>query len=67
MRIEARRTGDGSPVDVGRAQLCGVAGAVGICLDAMLLHGDADLGPLAGGTHAATTSYAGLTLGVAKW
>src|SRR5690606_27985145 len=41
MRIEARKTGSGEPIDVGRATLCGIAGKVGICFDGMLFHGDA--------------------------
>ena len=43
MRIEAKNTLNGTPVDVGRAQLCIVGGKVGGCLDAMLFRGDAEM------------------------
>lgn len=67
MRIEARRTGNGTPVDVGRAMFCGVAGPVGICADAYLFRGDADMGPSGGGFQKALSFYGGLTVGVASW
>jgi hypothetical protein len=67
MRIEAKRTLDGTPVDVGRAQLCAVADKVGACLDGMLFHGNADMRANAGGIHTTTSQYIGFTLGIAGW
>lgn len=67
MRIEARKTLNGTPVDVARAQLCGVGGKVGICLDGTFFRGDADMRANAGGIHGTTSQYVGLTLGVAGW
>ena len=67
MRIEARKTLDGTPVDVGRAAICGVGGKVGVCLDGMLFHGNADMRANDGGIHSTTSTYLGLTLGVAGW
>lgn len=67
MRIEARQTLNGEPVDIGRAQLCGVGGKLGVCVDGMLFRGDADMGAAAGGVRSATSSYLGLTIGVAGW
>ena len=34
---------NGTPVDVGRAQLCGVGKLFGVCLDGMLFRGDAEM------------------------
>jgi hypothetical protein len=67
MRIEARKTLNGTPVDVGRAQLCGVAGKAGICLDGMFFRGDADMRAKEGGIHSTTSQYLGLTIGIAGW
>jgi hypothetical protein len=67
MRIDARNTGNGRPVDVGRGSLCALAGKVGICADIMVLRGEADMGPNAGGIQTAMSSYAGITLGVASF
>lgn len=67
MRIDARNTGTGRPVDVARGSLCGIAGKVGICSDVMALRGDADMGPRAGGVQTATSTYLGLSIGVASW
>jgi hypothetical protein len=67
MRIEARKTLNGTPVDVGRAQLCGVGGKVGVCLDGMLFRGDAEMRANAGGIHSTSSQYVGLTLGVTGW
>jgi hypothetical protein len=66
-RIDTRSTGNGRPVDVGRASICAVAGKVGICGDTMFLRGEADLGPNAGGIQTAMSTYAGVSLGVASW
>jgi hypothetical protein len=67
MRIEARKTLNGTPVDVGRASFCGVGGKVGVCVDGMLFHGDADMRANDGGIHSTTSTYLGLTVGVAGW
>ncbi len=67
MRIEARKTLNGTPVDVGRASLCGVGGVFGICVDGMVFHGDAEMRANDGGIHGTTSSYLGLTIGVAGW
>ena len=67
MRIEARKTLDGTPVDVGRAQICGVGGKVGVCLDGMLFRGHADMRANDGGIHNTTAQYVGLTIGWAGW
>jgi hypothetical protein len=68
MRIEARKTLNGTPVDVGRAELCVVGGAVGLCVDGMLFRGDAELRASAPGTiHSTSSQYVGLTLGLAGW
>ena len=66
MRIDARKTGNGSPVDVGRGAVCGIAGKLGICADFMILRGDANMGPTRG-TEEALATYAGLTVGLASW
>ncbi len=67
MRIEARRTLNGTPVDVGRAQVCAVAGKLGVCVDGMLFHGDAEMRANDGGIHSTTSAHLGLTLGIAGW
>jgi hypothetical protein len=71
MRIDARKTGDHSPVDVGRAALCGLAGKVGICADMMMFRGTARFGGPPGSPTShfdqAVATYAGLTVGVASW
>jgi len=67
MRIEARGTLNETPVLVARAQVCGLASRVGVCLDATMLKGDADMGPAAGGIREATSTFVGLTFGVAAW
>jgi hypothetical protein len=66
MRIEARKTGDHSPIDVGRGALCGVAGPVGICWDFALMRGTADMGP-GRGLEQAFATYTGITVGGASW
>jgi len=68
MRVEARKTLNGTPVDIGRAELCAVGGKLGICLDGMLFRGDAELRASAPGTiHTTSSQYVGLTLGIAGW
>lgn len=67
MRIEARNTLNGTPVDVGRGQICVVGGKVGGCLDAMLFRGDAEMRAENSAIRHATAQYLGLTLGVAGW
>jgi hypothetical protein len=68
MRIEARKTLNGTPVDIARAELCVVGGALGLCVDGMLFRGDAELRASAPGTIQSTSSqYVGLTLGLAGW
>jgi hypothetical protein len=67
MRIDAKDTGTGRPVDVARGSLCGIAGKVGVCADLMAIRGDADMGPNAGGVQLATAGYAGFSVGVASW
>lgn len=67
MRIEARKTLNGTPVDVVRGGVCGVSGHFGICLDAMVLRGDADMRANAAGTRDTTTQYIGLMLGAGEW
>jgi len=67
MRIEARQTLNGEPVDLGRAALCGVGGKFGVCLEGMLLRGDADMGAAAGGVRSTTSSFVGLTIGAVGW
>ncbi|MDB5216775.1 MAG: hypothetical protein JWO86_4702 [Myxococcaceae bacterium] len=68
MRIEARKTLNGTPVDIGRAELCVVGGKVGLCVDGMLFRGDAELRASAPGTiHSTSSQYVGLTLGLAGW
>ncbi|MDB4946613.1 MAG: hypothetical protein JWP97_6147 [Labilithrix sp.] len=66
-RIEARKTLTGEPVDVAQGTLCFVAGRLGACADAMLLHGDAEMRASSGGVRSTTSEYVGLTLGVAGW
>jgi hypothetical protein len=65
MRIDARKTGNHSPIDLGRGQVCAIAGKVGICGDFTVFRGDA-LFPTYGHQEALAT-YAGLTVGVASW
>jgi hypothetical protein len=65
MRIEATRTLNGTPVDVGRAELCVVGGKVGLCVDGTMFRGDADMRANAGGIHRTSSQYVGLTLGIA--
>lgn len=67
MRIDAKNTGTGRPVDVARGSLCGIAGKVGICADVMAFRGDADMGPNAGGMQRTMSTYAGFSVGVASW
>jgi hypothetical protein len=71
LRIDARKTGDHSPVDVGRGLLCGVAGRLGVCGDFMLLRGTADMGatvtPGVVNNQHAVASYMGVTVGFASW
>lgn len=71
MRIDAKKTGDHSPVDMGRATLCGLAGKVGICADMTMFRGTARFGGPVGSPTSrfdqAVATYAGLTVGVASW
>lgn len=67
LRIDAKNTGTGRPVDVGRGSICAIAGKVGVCGDVMAFRGDADMGPNAGGVQRTTAMYAGLTIGVASF
>lgn len=67
MRIEARKTLDGTPVDVGRAQLCAVGGSLGACVDGMLFHGNAEMRANNSEIHSTTAQYIGLTIGIAGW
>jgi hypothetical protein len=66
MRILAKKTLNGTPVDIGRAELCVVGKGVGLCIDGMLFRGDAELRASAPGTiHSTSSQYVGLTLGFA--
>jgi hypothetical protein len=67
MRIEARKTLNGTPVDVVRGSLCGVQGKFGVCLDAMVLRGDADMRANNGGVRDTATQYIGLMFGAGEW
>jgi hypothetical protein len=67
MRIDARSTGDHSPVDVGRGALCAVAGRLGVCGDFMALHGSANFGGPIVAMQDALATYAGVTLGFSHW
>ena len=67
MRIEARKTLNGTPVDVGRASFCGLVDKVGVCFDALLFRGDAEMRANAGGIRSTTTQYVGLTIGITGW
>jgi len=67
MRIEATKTLDGTPVDVARGQVCGIGGKIGVCLDAMFFHGNADMRANDGGIHSTSAQYVGLTFGIAGW
>lgn len=67
MRIDAKDTGTGRPVDVARGSFCAIAGKVGICGDLMAIRGDANMGPSGGGVQVATAGYAGVSIGVASW
>jgi hypothetical protein len=67
MRIAAKNTGNGRPVDVARGSLCAIAGKVGVCADVMAFRGDADMGPSAGGMQRTNSMVAGLSVGVASW
>ena len=64
MRIETPHTLNGTPVDVGRAQLCGVGGTFGACLDGMLFRGDAEMRAEASATRSTVSQYVGLTIGI---
>lgn len=65
MRIDARKTGNFTPVDLGRGSVCAIAGKVGICGDFTIFRGDARF-PIYGHQEALAT-YAGVTVGVASW
>lgn len=71
LRIDARKTGDHTPVDVGRASLCGIGGKVGICADFSVFRGTANMGNGADGAplgfRDVLATYAGVTFGLAKW
>lgn len=67
MRIDAKDTGTGRPVDVARGSFCALPGKIGVCADLMAIRGDADMGPNAGGVQTATSAYAGISVGVASW
>lgn len=71
MRIDAKKTGDHSPVDIGHAALCGIAGKLGICVDMTMFRGSARFGGPPGSPTAhfdqAVATYAGITLGAASW
>lgn len=67
MRIEARKTLNGTPVDVARGALCGVSGKFGVCLDAMVLRGDAYMRANDAGVRDTTSQYIGLMLGAGEW
>lgn len=67
IRIEARKTLNGTPVDVGRASFCAVGHKVGVCLDGMAFRGDAEMRANDGGIHSTKSLYLGLTLGLASW
>jgi hypothetical protein len=70
IRIDARKTGNHAPVDVGRGALCAVtagsARGLGICADFMVIRGDANVRSAGGFTEALAT-YAGVTVGGASW
>jgi len=65
MRIDARKTGNFTPVDLGKGSVCAIAGKVGICGDFMVMRGDARF-PVYGHQEALAT-YAGITVGLASW
>jgi hypothetical protein len=67
MRIETPHTLNGTPVDVGRAQLCAVGGKFGACLDGALFRGDAEMRAEASAIRTTSSEYVGLTVGVAGW
>jgi hypothetical protein len=67
MRIDAKDTLTGRPVDVARGSFCAIAGKVGICGDLMGIRGDANMGPNGGGVQVAHAGYAGVSIGVASW
>jgi hypothetical protein len=67
MRIDAKDTGTGRPVDIARGSFCAIAGKVGICGDLMGIRGDADMGPNGGGVQVAHAGYAGVSVGLASW
>jgi hypothetical protein len=67
MRIEARKTLNGTPVDVVRGAVCGVSGKFGICFDVMVLRGDAYMRANDAGVRDTTTQYIGLMIGAGEW
>lgn len=67
MRIDAKDTGNGRPVDVARGSFCAIAGKVGICGDLMAIRGDANMGPNGGHDQVAHAGYAGVSIGLASW
>ncbi len=67
-RMDGRNTGDHTPVDVGRATFCAMAGRLGICGDFMALSGSANMGtPAAVNMQDALVTYMGLTIGASRW
>lgn len=67
MRIEAKKTLDGTPVDVGRVLVCGADGRLGVCVDGMLFHGNAEMRANDGGIHTTSALYFGMTVGITGW
>jgi hypothetical protein len=60
-RIDLRRDGLGTPVDVGEAAVCGVGWNFSVCIDGRYERGD--VLPEVGPAHMFQTTYAGITLG----
>jgi len=64
MRLDARKSGTGGPIDFARGSLCGTVSRLGICADAMAIRGDVGRGTPA--IHQRVTSaYGGLSVGFA--
>jgi hypothetical protein len=64
MRIETPNTLNGTPVNVGRAELCALGGTFGVCVDAMVFRGDAEMRAEASRIRTTTSQYVGLTVGI---
>jgi len=62
LRVQADHTGSGGPVDVARGTLCGYAGLVALCADAMAFRGDVQYGTPEV-TSASSSFYGGFFVG----